>query len=160
MMGISVLWGLVPLLLATILYDLRYLRLPNAISLLMLLLFVLWAPFALAPSQILWRAVVAGVVLGIGLGAFAARLIGGGDVKVLAALMLFLPLRGLPHYFLAFGLCLLAGTAMVLALRRTPLAKASRWQVLTATGRFPVGLAIGGAGLIFLMWHGPGVLRL
>ena len=98
---------------------------------------------------------VALVVFGIGFAAFAARLVGGGDVKVLPAVMLFLPPAGLPQYFLGFGLCLLVGTALVLALRQSGLARGSGWQVVTASGRFPVGLAIGGAALAFVAWHGP-----
>lgn len=153
--GLSVLWAFVPLMLATVYFDLRHLRLPNAISLLLVLAFVLWAPFVMAPTQIGWRVLAAAIVFGLGFAAFAAGLVGGGDVKVLGAVMLFVPPLGLPMYFLAFGLCLLSGTALVLALRKSGVAQGSDWRGVTATGRFPVGLAIGGAALVHVVWHGP-----
>lgn len=153
---IPVFWAIVPLLIATIYFDLRYMRLPNPISLTMVGLFFILAPFTMEISDIFWRVTVAAIVFGIGLAAFATRLVGGGDVKVLAALMLFIPMHLLATFFLLFGVCLLFGTLLVVTLRKTMTPNKS-WAFLSAAGRFPMGLAIGTAGLaLFAMLSATG----
>lgn len=158
--GLSAIWCFVPLMLATIYFDLRHLRLPNFISLALLAAFVAWAPFALEMPDALWRCAIATLIFGLGFAAFAAGLLGGGDVKVLGAVVLFIPLQGLAFYFFFFGACLLLGTGAVLLLRKMPGAAQSDWKVLSATGRFPMGLAIGAAGLIFAALYGGPAFRI
>lgn len=77
-------------LLALVVYnDVRELRIPNGIPLSLLALYPAYVLIA-APGAGGWLAfAIAGAVLLVGMAAFAAELVGGGDVKLLAVLTLW-----------------------------------------------------------------------
>ena len=77
-------------LLALVVYnDVRELRIPNGIPLSLLALYPAYVLLA-APGTGGWLAIaIAGGVLVLGMAAFAAELVGGGDVKLLAVLTLW-----------------------------------------------------------------------
>jgi prepilin peptidase CpaA len=143
------LWPLValaPILLFAGASDLRHMRIPNALSLAALALFALCAT-ATPPADLLARLLTAGVVFALGFAAFCLRLFGGGDVKLLAALMLFVPTALLPLFGLIFSAALLAGIALLLALRRIPALNRVGWRSLARGNHFPMGISIALAGL-------------
>lgn len=137
-----------PLLLAVAWCDLRSLRIPNGLSLAGLAVFA--AVLVLAPPQDwLARIAVAGLVFAAGFVAFARGLVGGGDVKFLPVLMLFVPAVGVPIFANLFAVMLLAGVGLVLALRRVQVLANSGWKSLGPTRQFPMGLSIAATGLVF-----------
>jgi prepilin peptidase CpaA len=74
--------------------DLRSLQIANGFSLAIAGLFVVWAAVGLADGQMSLEAVAlslgcGAVVFGVGAAAFAIGALGGGDVKLLAAVSLF-----------------------------------------------------------------------
>jgi len=74
--------------------DIRHRRISNKLSLIILALFVAFAASQLMAgenwkSALLWPFVTATVVFFAGAALFAARLMGGGDVKLMAAVALF-----------------------------------------------------------------------
>ena len=142
-------WPLAALLVAVIYFDLRIMRLPNLLSLLMLALFVAGVAWTLPWGALAWRVVIAGLVLVAGMAANAAGWLGGGDVKVLSALLLFIPVGALLPFAFVFCLAMIGGILLVLALRRA--GGLPGWVGLQPSGRYPMGVSIGAAGLIFLL---------
>ncbi|TMM54633.1 A24 family peptidase [Sulfitobacter sabulilitoris] len=144
---VPVLLGLVPLLLATALFDLRQMRIPNVLVGAYLCLF---AASLLTPGNldgVALRLLAAGVVLAVGVAGFSFHLLGGGDVKVLSALVLFIPHQWLAVFALSLSVSLLVGIALVQVVRLGAASPTSRWAFLRDTRRFPMGLSIAMAGL-------------
>ncbi|MCE6970000.1 A24 family peptidase [Cereibacter sphaeroides] len=137
---------LAPVLVAVAASDLRHMRIPNALSLAAVALFVISLPW-FPPDDLPMRLVVAGGVFVIGFAAFCLRLIGGGDVKILAALLLFVPVSQMPVFANIFAAALLVGIAVILLVRLLPAARRSSWPSMQRTRRFPMGISIALAGL-------------
>lgn len=149
-MEIPVAWLVGPLLMAVILYDLRLMRIPNVLVGLFLIVAVVSLPLTEPLSEILWRVLAALVVFGAGLALFAARLMGGGDVKLMAVLVLFIPTAALPVFGLLFSVGIVLGVLGMVVLRRMADKSRTRWHSLRENGKFPLGLSIGMAGLAFV----------
>jgi prepilin peptidase CpaA len=138
---------LAPVLAAVAYFDLRYMRIPNALVLMALLLFLASAPF-LALPEIGIRLAVAALVLVIGFALFAAGLFGGGDAKMMAALMLFVPSGSYTLFAYGFSMAMMAGIGLVLMLRCVPVLTRSSWVSLRQKGTFPMGISIAMTGLM------------
>ena len=139
-----------PLLAAMALGDMRQLRISNRLVLGMLAVFVLSAPLFLPLPEIAWRLAAAALVFVIGLAGFAFRLWGGGDVKALAALMMFLPSSSLTIYAYVFSASMLFGMVLVLSLRRVVGSPDSRWRSLKPQASYPMGVSIAMSGLFLI----------
>lgn len=137
-----------PLLVAVAYFDLRYMRIPNAISLLAVALFAAFS-LILPPDDLMQRLAAAAAVLGIGFLAFALRLFGGGDVKILASLVLFVPISGLNDFAMLLAWGLAVGIALVLALRKLPANWREGWVGLADQRGIPMGVSIAMAGLAY-----------
>ncbi len=136
-----------PLLLLTIWCDLKFLRIPNLLVGGAIVAALVVLPFVLTLPEILIRCAIAAGVFLAGFAAFSARLIGGGDVKMMAALMLFVPPDAAATFCLLLSAALLIGIAAVQGLRAVAFDPASGWGVLRERRRYPMGLSIGLAGL-------------
>lgn len=135
-----------PILVAVAYCDLRFMRIPNVLSVLILAIFVT-ASLIDPPDDLLARIAVAAAVFGLGFTGFCFRMLGGGDVKVLSALMLFVPLHSLGLFAYIFSAAMLVGIAAILTLRRLPLAADHRWKSISGSTRFPMGVSIALAGI-------------
>lgn len=143
-----------PVLVAVAYFDLRFMRIPDALPLMAVALFA--GAAALAPMpDILPRMAIAGAVFAIGFAGFAFRLFGGGDVKMLAALLLLVPSAGALIFANLFSAALLAGMGAVALARRDGRFAASGWRSMTVERGFPMGVSIALAGLAH-----PWVMRL
>ena len=134
--------------------DLRSMQIANGFSVGIAALFVVWATAGLADGQIdladVAMALGCGVVVfGVGAVAFAVGVLGGGDVKLLAAVSLFAG----PHHLLnllfitaiaggLLGLAILAGTPI----GRPAMAVAGPIRARLRSG-LPYGPAIAAGGL-------------
>lgn len=78
-----------PLLVAAA-WDIATFRIPNTLNLIYLALFPVAALLAPAPVDWLWHLAAFGLVFAVGLVLFSFRLFGGGDVKLLIVLALWL----------------------------------------------------------------------
>jgi prepilin peptidase CpaA len=125
--------------------DLKYRRISNSLTLLVLVLFALSAFTRLASgydwsTAVLWPIVSASIIFAIGLGLFAARLMGGGDVKIMSATALFAgPALSLPFVLYVT----LAGGVVALA----TMAHARIKNMDVRTAKVPYGVAITFGGL-------------
>lgn len=102
------------------------------------------------PRLDLWEnLVVFAGLLTLGTFAFSAGIMGGGDVKLLAASALWYDFSGslrlIPAVFVAGGLL----SFLILIVRRSPLGhRDARWIILRPRGGIPYGIAIA-AGMLF-----------
>jgi len=138
---------LAPVLLAVMYFDLRYMRIPNVLSIVAVALFAVSA-LVNTPDDLVARLVVAGAVFAIGFAGFCFRILGGGDVKILSALLLFIPLQDLTIFANVFSASLMLGIIAILSVRRMPFAGGTSWKSISASTRFPMGISIGFAGII------------
>ena len=146
---------LLPLLLATPLLlwcawtDFRFMRIRNSAVLVAVAIFVLTVP-AVGWGEAGLRLVAAGLVFAVGFALFAARLMGGGDVKMGSALVLFVPTGTYTLFALLFSLAMMLGIGAMLALRAIPALRRAGPVSLRAQGTFPMGIAFGLCGLMHL----------
>lgn len=145
---------LAPLLVLTIWCDLKFLRIPNLLVGGAIVTAVVVMPIFLEWPDILYRLGIAGGVFVAGFAAFSFRLIGGGDVKMLTTLMLFIPPHAAATFCLLLSAALLVGIAGVQGLRAVVGQPGAAWGVLRENRRYPMGLSIGLAGLA-LPWLMP-----
>ncbi len=152
-------WTLVPLLAivcAAARSDLRHLRIPNSHVLVVLALFVLTAPFLPGWSELGARLLAAAIAFAVGFVLFVLRLFGGGDVKMLPAILLMVPSDNQLVFLQLFAGSLLVTSLGALALQRLPAAQRLGWQSVRTAGHVPVGVAMAGAvALLALVRLGP-----
>jgi prepilin peptidase CpaA len=137
-----------PLLVAVAYFDLRFMRIPNMISLIAVALFLATLPF-FPPSHLAVRLGAAALVFGLGFTAFAFGMIGAGDVKILSVLMLFVPPVHMTIFANVFSASMLAGIVVILSLRRIPVTSTWGWKSFGGTTKLPMGLSIAMTGLAF-----------
>ena len=142
-----------PVLVAAAYSDLRHMRIPNSFALLAVAIFFLSAPFLLPLDVLLVRIGIAAAALALGFLAFMLRMLGGGDAKMFAALLLFVPTETMSLFLLIFSAALVFGIALMPVLRALPNAAATGWVSLQRDARFPMGISIALAGLA----HAPAV---
>lgn len=142
--SIILLLALAGLLLAAAIEDARRRTIANATNAAVALLAPLWwlaqglHPW---PDMVLQLALAA-VVFGLFAGAFAAGWMGGGDVKLIGALALWLPLG--PFVTLLMVMSLAGGALTLLLLVER------RWRPAERPLEIPYGVAIAFAGLLAL----------
>lgn len=136
-----------PVLVAAAYCDLRHMRIPNALSLIALAIFALSAPFFLGVDALAARVAVAAAVLVVGFVCFALGLLGGGDVKIFSALLLFVPTETMSLFLLLFSAAMILGMALMPVLRAVPGAAETGWVSLRRDAKFPMGISIALSGL-------------
>ena len=134
--------ALVPVIVASAISDLRYLRIPNTHVLIALALFVLAAPLAIGWAGLPPRLLVAGITFAIGFALFAPGLIGGGDAKMMPVVMLFVPPPDLVQFLQLFAIALGVVSLGVLGVQRAPIFRRLAWESVQAHRHVPVGLAM------------------
>jgi prepilin peptidase CpaA len=134
--------------------DLLTMSISNRISLALVAGFLVLAMVCgLSPQLVLAHAASGLLVLAIGFGLFARRLVGGGDAKLAAATALWLGFGHLPDYALLGALLGGVLTLGILAFRFMPL---PTWLVRQAwavrlhqfDGGVPYGIALAAAALL------------
>ena len=135
-----------PLLLLVAYCDLRYMRIPNSISIIAIGSFAVLAVF-FPVDDLSMRLLVAAIAFGIGFLGFCFRILGGGDVKILAALFLFIPVSGLTVFMYLFSAALVLGVVLILVLRTHPINAVESWKAVSHSTKFPMGISIAAAGI-------------
>lgn len=145
---------LLPLLVAAG-WDVAAFRIPNMVPLVSVALFPLAVWLAPSPVALGWHVVAAFVVLAMGIGLFALGMLGGGDVKLMAAVSLWLGINSLTMFLVLVSLAGAALTILLLVLRATPLRHASLGHgaplaVLQPRAGIPYGMAIAFGGAVLM----------
>jgi len=132
--------------------DLKSMRIPNISVLIMLAVFVVFGLIALPFDTYLWRLLHVAIVLAIGFGANALKLIGGGDAKYAAAIAAFVAAGDYRFVLVLFGIMLLAAFATHRVFRKIGFIRrlTPNWKSWQAGLEFPMGLALSGTLLVYL----------
>ena len=141
--------GLALLCAAIVYMDLRYMRIPDWISIAVIALFVVWVFIDYPSVPVLARLLSALIGFVICFILFAFRIMGGGDTKVLPTLLLFVPVASMAAILFLFAACLFLSVVAVVILRKAVKSGRSSWMVFTSH-KLPMGLAIGTTGIIGL----------
>lgn len=133
--------------------DAARFEIPNRIPLALAALYPVWALLAGAPAPaFLWHALAGAAVLVAGALLFFARVLGGGDAKLIAAAALWVGPAGLPRFLLATALLggvLALGLVLFRLLPEPAWASEGGWlrRLHRRRREAPYAIAIGGAGL-------------
>ena len=151
------------LMLLTIYWDARRYLIPNWLVLGVVILYPLYLFLAPEGVEIDWKIglIAAGVAFVIGFILFNFRVMGGGDVKMLAACFLWVPADAIIRFIIYVGLLGGALTIGLLLMRPIVTAFIARTsgdakqlpRLFTHGEPVPYGLAIAG-GMLLLLWHG------
>jgi prepilin peptidase CpaA len=128
--------------------DLASRRIPNALPLALALGAVVFA-WPVGDNGWIDCAVSGLLTAALAAGLYLCGLLGGGDVKLLAAAALWIPLPTLPYFVFALGLAGALQAGFTLAFRR------ARSPGLAVRGQeMPYGLSIAAAGLAWAIFRG------
>lgn len=134
----------IPVLMATGLSDLRYMKIPNSYSLIGIAIFLLMIPI-LGFEIALVRMAVGGIAFLFCFALFAAGWLGGGDAKILPVTFLFVPYSILPTYLFSFAACMIVGMIAIWSTRRRYACQEAEWVSMRPTADFPMGISIAGS---------------
>lgn len=134
--------------------DLCDYRIPNVIIISLLALYPIYVLSAPHGVDILWSLAIGGVFFMIGLGLFVAKVMGGGDVKLIAVTGLWVGLEGLVPFLVVMAIVGGAMSVFMLVgpLRHTTAYLCSQMGLYSAqqkimTDKLPYGVAICAGGL-------------
>lgn len=152
-----ILYLLAALLVAAACQDAAKLTIANIFPTLIILLFPIWVAVAGPEADIWMNGVNFLIILGVGLGLFALQWLGGGDVKLFAAVALwfdFSAIIPLVFYVTMAG----AGVTIVLALLRRTVPAGVRgkleWAIFERKGPIPYGVAIAIGAILCIFLQG------
>ena len=141
-----------PLIAAIVLSDLRTLRIPNRMVLVLFGIFLVTGlPLGLAGidwglpwDTFLWRIGYALAAFGVGFGLYvlAGGNVGGGDLKLIAAVAPFLSGSSVASYLLLVALIALGGLVLHWIVRKMLRGRQTGWESLDQNVYFPAGLAL------------------
>ncbi len=158
--------GFLPFVLPICIYvaywDMKGMIIPNKAVYALFATFVVIGFFVMPDTaDYLWRFAHFAVVLLIGILLNAARLLGAGDAKFMAAAAPMVAISDIGFLFVIFSVCLLAGYALHRIAKKSPLRKRfPDWKSWDSGRRFPMGFPLAltlVAYLVLNMNNAPGV---
>ena len=134
-------------------YDLKALRIPNWCVLAALGIFLATGSWGLPLDVFGWRLLhgVIVLVLGFGLYTISSGHVGGGDIKMIAALTPFVPGSAVGFVLILFALLSFVGLLLHRFARGMIGDRKTGWAALDQRRFFPVGLLLGGTIMIYLV---------
>ncbi|UWQ79807.1 prepilin peptidase [Leisingera sp. S132] len=140
-----------PVLILAATGDLRHLRISNRLMLGLAAVFLLTAPL-LPLAETGLRLLAASIVFALCFALFCGRVLAGGDVKMMALAMLFVPSSALAAFGWSFSAAMLTVPLALTVLGRIEAAAAWRhWASLQTPGKMPMGAAISLALMLLLI---------
>jgi len=134
-------------------FDLKQLRIPNWSVLAVIAVFLVTGLWGLEFSTYLW-CILHGVIvlfIGFGLYQFAGGHIGGGDIKLIAALTPFIAGSDLLMVLTVFSVLSIVGVMLHKFIRNRLRERTTGWAALDQKRFFPAGLLLGGTIMIYLL---------
>ena len=130
------------LVVGAALQDTRQLKISNLFPIGVMACFAVWVAL-IGPRMALWENLVAFILtLAFGLALFSRRWLGGGDVKLLAAVALWFNLVNAGHTLFYIAVSGLLLTFVLIMVRRMLPAYRGSWVSLRKRGPIPYGIAI------------------
>jgi prepilin peptidase CpaA len=151
--GLAGLLAILPILGASAVSDLRALRIPNLHVLAVLCVFAICAPFLPSWSELALRLTAAALAFAAGFVLFALRMLGGGDVKMMAAVFLLVPASDNLLFLQFFSVALLMVSVGMMILQRLPAGVRPAWQSARLQGHVPVAVAIAGGSVALVSYR-------
>ncbi len=138
--------------------DIRNFKIPNVIPTALLAFFLFYAFMYLTPAELGRHLMIGGIALLAGVALFVFRILGGGDIKLMVAILVWAgPRHGMSFVMLT---AVVGGVLaiMLLGLRKSvagePFSKeysiSSQVDVWMRRGVYPYGVAICGSGLVLM----------
>jgi prepilin peptidase CpaA len=136
-------------------FDLKALRIPNWCVLAVVGLFIVTGFWGLPLDVYLWRIAHGVIVLFVGFGLYSVSggNVGGGDIKLIAALTPFIAGTDLGFVLVTFALLSFAGLMIHRFVRAMLRERVTGWAALDQKRFFPAGLLLGGTIMIYLGWQ-------
>ncbi len=137
--------------------DFTRLTIPNWIPVTLVAAFAAYAPIYISTAGIPSHLYMAGGIFALGVGFFVAGWIGGGDVKFMTAVTLWMGSQGAPTFAIIMAALGAALAGILFTINRyadqlEPYAQSNRLVLrlleLARSGRCPYGVAIGIAALV------------
>lgn len=140
------------LMAVTAWFDLKALRIPNWCVLAALGIFLVTGLWGLPLEVFAWRLLHGVIVLFLGFGLYmvAGGQVGGGDIKMIAALTPFIAGSDVGLVLVLFALLALVGLLVQRLARAMLRERKTGWAALDQRRFFPVGLLLGGTIMIYL----------
>lgn len=131
--------------------DLSGMRITNRMNILLFCTFLVSGLIFLPPAELGLRVGVAFAALAVGFALNAARVLGGGDGKYIAAFIGFIDPREMSLFFFTLAICLLAAVIVHRGVRRIEPVRdlVPGWKSWRHE-KFPVGLGLSGALSFYL----------
>jgi prepilin peptidase CpaA len=133
-------------------FDLKALRIPNWCVLAVVALYVVTGLWGLPLDIFAWRFLHGVIVLflGFGLYSISGGQVGGGDIKLIAALTPFIAGSDILFVLGVFAILSLVGLMIHRLVRRLLRERKTGWAALDQKQFFPAGLLLGGTIMIYL----------
>ncbi len=136
-------------------FDLKALRIPNWCVLSVVGLFIVTGLWGLPLEVFAWRFLHGVIVLFVGFGLYSISggRVGGGDIKLIAALTPFIAGPDVGFVLLVFALLSFAGLLVHRLARALLRDRKTGWMALDQKRFFPAGLLLGGTIMIYMGWQ-------
>ena len=136
-------------------FDLKALRIPNWCVLAVVGLFIVTGIWGLPLDIFAWRLLHGVIVLFVGFGLYSISggKVGGGDIKLIAALTPFIAGADLGFVLIVFALLSFAGLIVRRIVHAVLRDRKTGWAALDQKKFFPAGLLLGGTIMIYLGWQ-------
>lgn len=157
MENVQVLWFLpfvIPICIYVAYWDMKGMIIPNKAVIALFVTFIVVGFFAFPDTgSYLWRFAHFAIILALGIVMNAARLLGAGDAKFMAAAAPLIALADLGVVTIIFLCCLLAGFFLHRIAKASPLRRlAPDWKSWDAGRRFPMGMPLALTLVSYLVW--------
>ncbi len=130
--------------------DLKFLKIPNILSIILALVFVVLGVLVLPFDDYLWRLFVGVVAFALGFLIFFTGLIGGGDLKLIAAMLPFVAPGDLMQFAFIVAIMGLAGITAHRLVGLVGLAPKG-WKSWEAGRKYPFGMSLSGALMAYFI---------
>ena len=140
-------------------YDLKALRIPNWCVLGVVGVFIVTGLWGLPLELFAWRFLHGVIVLFVGFGLYSISggRVGGGDIKLIAALTPFIAGADVLFVLGVFALLSFAGIMIHRLVRGLLRGRVTGWAALDQKRFFPAGLLLGGTIMIYMGWQLAGI---
>ena len=148
--------AMVPLMVLTAWWDLKYLKIPNKLVMAVLATFVVTGLWGLPLDTFAWRLVYGVIALVLGFGLFALGGIGGGDAKMAAVLVPFAAPADAAAILLIYAILTFVLLMVVRLTMQVVRHEETGWLALDQLNKparervFPMGLIFGATILVYL----------
>ena len=139
--GLFAACAFLPILLATAIFDLREMRIPNWLSWAGIAVFLACMPI-LGPDEWFSRSLVGITAFVICFGLFVVGWLGGGDAKILPVTMLYVPLSHIELFLFSFSASMILGMLAIWTARLKYSNPSAKWVSMKPGAAFPMGISI------------------